>query len=102
MTQDARSHATIEVANRLGVLLQTGQRWVDAGRLKAWKTLGGHRRIEPAGAESLFKEPETRRGAIDSTLCSAQPHSLPLPTIAVVVVDFDAGDRDAYLIRLSA
>jgi len=50
-----RSYTTIEVAKRLGVSLQTVQRWVDAGRLKAWKTLGGHRRIDAASAEALFR-----------------------------------------------
>jgi CheY-like chemotaxis protein len=45
----------------LGVSLQTVQRWVDAGHLKAWKTLGGHRRIDAVSAESLF---ERQREAI--------------------------------------
>ena len=55
MTAEFRSYTTIEVAKRLGVSLQTVQRWVDAGHLKAWKTLGGHRRIDADSAEALFK-----------------------------------------------
>ncbi|MBK1614906.1 hypothetical protein CKO44_15660 [Rubrivivax gelatinosus] len=51
-----RSYTTIEVSRRLGVSLQTVQRWVDSGHLKAWKTLGGHRRIDAASAERLFAE----------------------------------------------
>lgn len=49
-----RSYSTVEVARRLGVSLQSVQRWVDAGRLVAWKTPGGHRRIDAESAEALF------------------------------------------------
>lgn len=83
MTQHPRSYTTIDVAKRLGVSLQTVQRWVDSGHLKAWKTLGGHRRIEAASAELLFKEQEDRIGAAYST--SAE--RAEAPGIAVVVVD---------------
>jgi len=81
---DRRSYTTIDVAKRLGVSLQTVQRWVDAGHLKAWKTLGGHRRIDAQSAEQLFKSQEDR--------ISAEPVSnLPAPLCAVVVDD-DAAD----------
>ena len=83
MTKDPRSYTTIDVAKRLGVSLQTVQRWVDAGHLTAWKTLGGHRRIEAASAELLFKEQEARIGAIES----AKAGSEDAPTLSVVVVD---------------
>lgn len=54
--QDRVSYSTVEVASRMGVSLQTVQRWVDAGRLRAWRTPGGHRRIDAASAELLFTE----------------------------------------------
>ncbi len=66
-----QSYSTIEVARRLGVSLQTVQRWVDAGRLTAWKTLGGHRRIEAASAERLFAEHESRLGPAEPALPTA-------------------------------
>jgi excisionase family DNA binding protein len=43
------------VAERLGVSVPTVQRWVDAGYLKAWKTPGGHRRIDAESAEAVFR-----------------------------------------------
>jgi excisionase family DNA binding protein len=47
------SYSTAEVARRLGVSIPTVQRWVDQGLLKAWKTFGGHRRID-AGSVDAF------------------------------------------------
>jgi len=55
MSNAPRSYSTTEIAQRLGISTQTVQRWVDTGKLKAWKTLGGHRRIEVEGAEQLFR-----------------------------------------------
>lgn len=82
---DHRSYTTVEVAKRLGVSLQTVQRWVDAGHLKAWKTLGGHRRIDAESAEQLFKAQAHRIG----TSSDLKPPVL----VSVVVVDDDAADR---------
>jgi excisionase family DNA binding protein len=50
------TYSTLEVARRLGVSVQTIQRWVDIGRLRAWRTLGGHRRIDAEDANALFRE----------------------------------------------
>jgi excisionase family DNA binding protein len=40
------SVSTTEAAQLLGVSKPTVQRWVDQGHLKAWKTVGRHRRID--------------------------------------------------------
>ncbi len=58
MKSSPRAHTTVAVAKRSGVSLQTVQRWFDAGHLKAWKLLGGHRRIDAASAERLFLRQE--------------------------------------------
>jgi excisionase family DNA binding protein len=83
-----RSYRTIEVARRLGVSLQTVQRWVDSGQLKAWKTLGGHRRIDADSAEALFRTqmPEALAG-------NATP-STGVATRQVLVVDDDPLDLE--------
>jgi excisionase family DNA binding protein len=75
------SYSTADVARRLGVSVPTVQRWVDLGHLKAWKTVGGHRRIEAESAERLFREQQ-------STAPTA-----PAP-LAAMVVDDNPDDRD--------
>ena len=42
-----RSFTTSAVARMLGVVVQSVSNWIDAGQLRAGRTPGGHRRIEP-------------------------------------------------------
>jgi excisionase family DNA binding protein len=48
------SYSPRQLAQVLGVSVQSVQRWVDAGRLKAWKTPSGHRKIDGASAQVLI------------------------------------------------
>jgi len=48
------SYSPRQLAEVLGVSVQSVQRWVDAGRLKAWKTPSGHRKIDGASAQALI------------------------------------------------
>lgn len=84
-------YSTLEVARRLGVSLQTVQRWVDAGHLDAWRTPGGHRRIEAASAERMFREHGLRTEAAASSLANVR--ATPSAR-AVVIVDDDPIDRE--------
>jgi excisionase family DNA binding protein len=90
-----RSYSTAEVADRLGVSVPTVQRWVDAGHLLAWKTPGGHRRIDAESAERLF-DSKRRHGAAGPApglapgLAAAAPRHRP----SVVLVDDNPDDRD--------
>ena len=85
---DARaSYSTAFVARRLGVSVPTVQRWVDAGHLKAWKTLGGHRRIDAESAEQLFRSQALPADG------EAVPEA-PAEALRVVVVDDNPNDRD--------
>lgn len=61
-----RSYSTKQIAEELGVSVQTVQRWVDAGRLKAWKTPGGHRKIDVASAEALIRAIRSGDGRVPS------------------------------------
>ena len=57
MSQIASNNAfltTREAANLLGVSLRTVQLWVENGRLEAWKTEGGHRRVSRVSVRRLL------------------------------------------------
>jgi excisionase family DNA binding protein len=86
------TYSTVEVARRLGVSVQTIQRWVDIGRLRAWKTLGGHRRIDAEDANALFREfAEGRSVSVTAEVGTS-----------VLVVDDNPVDRElAVLLVLS-
>lgn len=81
---ERRSYSTAHVAKRMGVSIPTVQRWVDAGQLLAWKTLGGHRRIDADSADELISR---HSGAAVG----------PAPAEAalnIVIVDDNPDDRD--------
>ena len=71
------SLSTAEVARLFRVSVPTIQRWVDAGHLKAWKTPGGHRRVDAASVQALRAGPAQAAGPVQ-----------------VVVVDDNPDDRD--------
>lgn len=48
--------STSEAAKALGVSVRTAQLWVESGRLQAWKTPGGHRRILRAAVDRLVDQ----------------------------------------------
>lgn len=80
------SYSTAYVATRLGVSVPTVQRWVDAGHLKAWKTPGGHRRIDARSAEALFRgHPHVQ---------DSQEGGDGAPPPKVVIVDDNPDDRE--------
>jgi excisionase family DNA binding protein len=76
------SYSTAHVARRLGVSIPTIQRWVDLGVLRAWKTVGGHRRIDAKSAEKLFAS----QAAVGD-----RPTGAPL---SALVIDDNEDDRD--------
>lgn len=78
------SFSTAHLARRLGVSVPTVQRWVDLGHLKAWKTVGGHRRIDAESAEAFIRTQMQQRGG---------PAAEVVP-FTVLVVDDSADDRD--------
>ena len=86
-SMQAPSFSTADLARRLGVSVPTVQRWVDLGHLKAWKTVGGHRRIDAESAEAFIRVQTQRRGGEAAAAAAVLPFS-------VLVVDDNADDRD--------
>jgi excisionase family DNA binding protein len=77
---------TREAAEMLGVSLRTAQLWVDSGILEAWKTEGGHRRINLGSVERLLRDDGSRKSPVSATP-SAPPVELGLLKILVVEDD---------------
>ena len=90
--QRPSSYSTAHVAKRLGISVPTVQRWVDAGQLKAWKTPGGHRRIDAESAERLF---------------DAQALDVPTPfgraaeALSVMLVEDNPDDREILTLLIN-
>jgi excisionase family DNA binding protein len=58
LSNDQEVIGTREAARTLGVSVRTVQLWVEKGKLRAWKTAGGHRRILRASVEEALRERE--------------------------------------------
>ncbi|MDC8772841.1 response regulator [Roseateles albus] len=83
MSERAASYTTIEAAKQLGISPASVQRWVDAGHLKAWKTLGGHRRIDAASVTALLNS-QSLDAAPPAAQAPAQSQALDEPTLLLV------------------
>lgn len=75
----SKSYSPRQLADLLGVSVQTVQRWADAGHVKAWKTPSGHRKIDGASAEALIR-----------AMRSAGGEGQAEGSLRVLVVDDDA------------
>ncbi|MCA9674189.1 MAG: helix-turn-helix domain-containing protein, partial [Myxococcales bacterium] len=74
-----------ELADALGVSESSLKRWVDAGRIRAARTEGGHRRIRLSEAVRFIR---------DSGTPIVRPELLDMPELAAA--EREAGD-DAFL-----
>lgn len=54
ITDEKKYYTTHEVANLLGVSAQTIIKWIKDGKIFAYKTLGGHRRIGRSEIDKLI------------------------------------------------
>lgn len=76
----------------LGVTVQTVQRWVDAGHLRAWRTAGGHRRLSVDSVDAFVRHSKSQLDGdvsfVGDTVAEAGGSK------AVLIVDDDEGDRE--------
>jgi excisionase family DNA binding protein len=77
--------STREAAMRLGVSLGTVQNMVETGRLVAWKTTGGHRRVSLRSIEAYLADRP-----------SFAPHLPNGERMQVLVIEADETLRDLY------
>ncbi|MDT9000796.1 response regulator [Paucibacter sp. APW11] len=74
MNERLPSYTTVEAARLLGISPASVQRWVDGGHLRAWKTVGGHRRIDAASVDEWLaaqREGSTANGSAASNPAGA-------------------------------
>lgn len=62
-TPRSESISTGEASAILGVTPNTVTRWVDEGMLRAYRTLGGHRRLSRVEVEALAADQSARLAA---------------------------------------
>jgi two-component system, OmpR family, response regulator len=80
--------STLQVAKLLGVSDQSVANWVDSGQLRAGRTPGGHRRVEPDDLVDFLKRQKLR---VPSGLVSARP--------TILVVD-DHKEAASHLVNI--
>lgn len=64
MADSSETYSTIDAARILGVSVRTAQMWVEDGRLRAWKTPGGHRRILRESVEAMLQQRRAEAGEV--------------------------------------
>lgn len=84
MSQTTIYCTTREAAQMLGVSLRTVQLWAESGLLEAWKTEGGHRRINRASVQRLIAD--KRRTDTEQTA----PAGRQLHRLKILVVEDDS------------
>lgn len=98
---DTETCSTRSAAKMLGVSLRTVQLWVDGGKLDAWKTIGGHRRITIDSVRKLLRERVIAQ-APDATRRGNQPKAGTGRTPTVLVVEDDADLLRLYEAEISS
>lgn len=86
---------TREAAQRLGVSLRTVQLWVESGVLRAWKTAGGHRRIQVTSVDEILKQRRAALGHAHESMAAA-------PQFTLVVVEDDPDLLKLYRLQVAS
>ena len=94
-----KTYTTREVARILGVTVQTVQRWVDAGHLRAWRTAGGHRRLSVDSVDAFVRHSKMQLDGVAPPEPASNDPARPLEAapgrrFSILVVDDDEGDRE--------
>ena len=97
---DDFSCTTREAAEALGICVRTAQLWVEQGRLRAWKTPGGHRRILRESVNAQLREREKECGAslagFDILIVEDEPIQRQLLQKKIASLGAEVSVRTAY------
>ena len=85
LMDDARSISTAQAAKMVGISMSLVQKLVDQEAFKAWKTPGGHRRIDLSSVQDY-----QQRVQLSPALKVNNPS---LPVIKIIVEDASVSDR---------
>lgn len=99
-----------DAARTLGVSVQTLRQWADEGKVRVFRTLGGHRRFLPRdieGLSSTFEQDPAGNGAHATPAAPAAPvvveaPAAPRQTRRVLVVDDYPATRSLLRVNLEA
>jgi excisionase family DNA binding protein len=89
---------TREAATLLGISVRTAQLWVEDGRLQAWKTPGGHRRILRESVDDMLAHRQraiVHRGVFEILVVEDEPVQRALVERLVADVGDDVAIRTA-------
>lgn len=97
---DDFSCTTREAAEALGICVRTAQLWVEQGRLRAWKTPGGHRRILRESVNAQLREREKECGVslagFDVLIVEDEPIQRQLLQKKIASLGAEVSVRTAY------
>jgi len=77
------AYTTQEVARLLGLAVRSVQRMVDRGELRAWKTPGGHRRIDPASVAAW----QARQQGLATPSAEAAEPAVPARRLRALLIE---------------
>ena len=97
---DDFSCTTRQAAEALGICVRTAQLWVEQGRLRAWKTPGGHRRILRESVNAQLREREKECGVslagFDILIVEDEPIQRQLLQKKIASLGAEVSVRTAY------
>jgi len=90
--------STIEVASMLGMAVRSVQLMEDKGLLQAWRTPGGHRRIDSRSVQRWLAERDSQLDGLSTGSGALEPHPAAAPSRPVNAAP--AGDQRPRLLLI--
>lgn len=88
-----KSITTAQAAKQLGVSPQTVQKWVDAGHLPAWKTMGGHRRLDAAAVDRMVVERQSQPALVAQSIMLVEDDPITAAVLEAQILELQPHTR---------